>query len=826
MNQEVCRVRLIDLPFHADKPFDYFIPPSAGRVRIGDLVAVPFGGGNRTSLALVTELREPEGERPLKPIHGAVYPEYALDESTMGLVRFLSEQTLCSYGEAVKAVLPLSAFVHLQDAYYPCEGAVPETDFQTALLEFLKTHPGASEAQIFRGLGERAAQTLKELLRTGKAERRMSAQEHGRKMREEVSLTGDADGLLASPACKRSKKRAAVVSFLAEHGEVGFERLKEEYALTRAQLLTMEELGLLRVRRTDVYRKPYAAVLPDERALTLSEEQRAAKDTLCAMSDTGKACAALLYGVTGSGKTHVIRAVMDHVIAQGKGVILLVPEISLTPQTVQLFSSWFGDRVAVIHSALSAGERFDAWRRIRAGEVDVCIGTRSAVFAPFANLGLIVLDEEQEHTYKSDQNPKYHARDVARYRCAKSDALMLLASATPSVESFYKAQNGKYQLVRLSSRYGQATLPETIMADLRADVQAGNLSILGSRLQKELEQNLQAGEQSILFVNRRGYHNYLSCNQCGAVKRCPHCSVSLTYHTRGRYRAREDESVPAAHARNGYLTCHYCGYRERVPEQCPECGNTRMQFFGFGTQMAENSLQDAYPEARVLRMDADTTQGKFAYEQMLDRFRASEGDILLGTQMVTKGHDFPNVTLVGVLSADASLYLDDYRANERTFSLITQVIGRAGRAAKAGRAVIQTYSPDHAVLRLAAAQDYDGFYRDEIAMRRALVFPPFCDIVLFSFSCAFEPELLRISTLFATTMQKLLESEPYKQVRLQAFGPFEAPIYKKQDQYRLRLVVKCKSGPLTRSMFAELLQKFGREQKKVSIQVDINPSNL
>ncbi|MBQ8697149.1 MAG: primosomal protein N', partial [Clostridia bacterium] len=497
-----------------------------------------------------------------------------------------------------------------------------------------------------------------------------------------------------------------------------------------------------------------------------------------------------------------------------------------TPQTVGIFSRVYGERIAVIHSGLSAGERFDEWRRIREGKVDVCIGTRSAIFAPFPNLGLVVMDEEQEHTYKSDQNPKYHARDVARFRCATHGALMLLASATPSLESFHRAQTGRYTLVRLTERYGEARLPEVVLADLRADAKAGDDSIMGSVLRAELEKNLREGEQSILFVNRRGYNNFLSCNMCGSVRLCPHCSVSLTYHAKGRYRALEGESIPASRARNGYLTCHYCGYREAVPASCPECGNKVLQFMGFGTQLAENYLQDNYPDARVLRMDADTTQNKFSYDEILGDFRETGADVLLGTQMVTKGHDFPDVTLVGVLSVDSALYLDDYRANERAFSLVTQVVGRAGRAEKAGRAVIQTYSPDHALLRRAAEQDYDGFYRDEIALRRALVFPPFCDMVLFSFSASGEETVLSGSTRFAERMKECLSKEEWQGIDLQAFGPFESPIYKKQDRYHMRLVIKCIANAKTRSLFAHLLRSYSADNKKLNIQIDINPTNL
>ncbi|MCI8590447.1 MAG: primosomal protein N' [Clostridiales bacterium] len=828
MKPSFCSVRILDLPFHIDRPFDYYIPLPIKEIKLGDFVAVPFGGSNRTSLGVVTHLfgqTEMENDK-IKPIYKVVYREFALCQAQMDLVQFMCDQTLCSYGDAVKAVLPVSSFSKLTDVYYPTKQLnKPES----ALFSFIQKNPGVSAKELEKKLGEGVRKELKKLVSDGMLRQEIAVADKNRKYEELVSLSLDREEIEQILSGKKkigSKKRVAIIEHLYDAGTLSFETLKSSHGLTRSQLTSMSDAGLITICKIDKYRQPYALNQEAESEFTLSPEQQEASDQLCALVDEEKANAALLFGVTGSGKTQVIKSVIDHVLANGQGVIMLVPEIALTPQMVSTFAGWYGDRIAVMHSGLSAGERFDAWRRIKNGKADICLGTRSAIFAPFENLGLIVMDEEQEHTYKSDQNPKYHARDIARFRCAKAGALMLLASATPSIESFYKAKSNIYHLITLRSRFNQNALPETILADMRQDAQEGNTSAIGHILAEEIKNNLSHGEQSILFVNRRGYNNFLSCNLCGHVEVCPHCSVSLTYHTRGRYYQNQEENIPSARAKNGYLLCHYCGYKAPVPAKCASCENTQMQFMGFGTQLAENLLQDTFPSARITRMDADTTQNKFAYDEITKNFRNGTSDILLGTQMVTKGHDFPDVTLVGVLEADSSLYLDDYRANERTFSLVTQVVGRAGRANKSGRAIIQTYSPDHSVLQLAARQDYETFYQGEIALRRALVFPPFCDMAVFTFSSRFEENAIKGAALFTEQLKERLTQETYKAVKIQAFGPFEAPIYKKQDTYRMRLILKCVANQATRSLFASLLRSFEKECGKLQVTFDLNPSTL
>ncbi|MBQ0101774.1 MAG: primosomal protein N', partial [Firmicutes bacterium] len=463
-------------------------------------------------------------------------------------------------------------------------------------------------------------------------------------------------------------------------------------------------------------------------------------------------------------------------------------------------------RVAVLHSGLSDGERYDAWKSIRDGKKDMVIGTRSAVFAPFPNLGLIVLDEEHEHSYKSESSPRYHARDIARFRCAATGSTLLFASATPSLESFSKAKEGKYKLVTLSERYGEASLPEIVISDMRG---SNSLTPIGDKLYASLSNVLARNEQAILFINRRGYNNFLSCPVCGKAVSCPHCSVSYTYHSfRNNYN-------------RGYLYCHYCGNKEQVPSKCPSCGNDTLTHVGFGTQMIEEELNRLFPSARVLRMDSDSMSGKMSYDALLGSFRRREADILVGTQMVTKGHDFPDVTLVGVINADGAIYQSSYSASERAFSLFTQVIGRAGRAKKHGQALLQTYSPDFPLFGLVAEGNYEKMYDEEIALRRALSFPPFCNLAVISMSSTDEGLLLDSAHSLAAEIRK------EKTIPMTVFGPIDAPIYKINGVYHTQIVIKCVMNAAMRSFLAEkYAEATEKNGSKISVSLDVDPMNL
>lgn len=826
MPKEYALVYVLDIPYCIDRAYDYYLPPDIRQSVVrGSFVTVPFGAGNRRHLALVCDLKDKTDYKELKPIFSVCPESLSLSEEMLGLCAFLKEMTLCTYGDAIHAMLPLAVLSRFEEYYSVTEKTLPQNpkglDMQALFVyQYIKEHGRLSLTALKTRFRASSADHARKMCELGYLHREteLKSSEAGRQKRS-YSLLADEETLkqelLTKNGTPRSPKCWTLAMTLAENGKMDEEDLLKASKATKAQLKSLLDKELIACHSETVYRLPTAiteASAPSK--ISLNEEQEKALHTLAELFDSGKPNGALLYGVTGSGKTSVMLALIDHVLSSGKGVIVLLPEIALTPQTLSIFCSRYGKRVAVLHSGLSGGERIDAYSLIKDGHADVVVGTRSAVFAPVKNLGLIIMDEEQEHTYKSDMNPKYHARDVARYRCAKTNSLMLLASATPSVESYKKAMDGVYTLVKLGKRYGNARLPEVEINDMRAEIRTGNMAPLGKNLAARLLEAQKKGEQSILFLNRRGYNSFVTCRTCGKPLVCQRCSVSLTYHTkRGSYE-------------EGTLVCHFCGMRTPPPRICPECHGEHLSFVGYGTQRVEHDLSSLLPDAKILRMDTDTTATRSSYEDILGKFRRHEADILLGTQMVTKGHDFPNVTLVGVLLADASLYLDDYRAAERTFSLLTQVIGRAGRADKAGKAVIQTSNPDNEVIRLACAQDYEGFYEREIKLRKLLTFPPFCDIALFNIISQDENELMLACKRFHEDFKARAMKE-YPDMPLVVFGPFEAPVYKVDGKYRMRLVVKCRLNTKCRAFFASLLGEFTKYAGgKTTLTVDLNPTNL
>ena len=744
-----CEVYLLDAPYHLDCPYDYACGEDC---RAGMLVRVPFGRNNSLRNAIVTKIKDTsDTDYALKAVHSRFADEFALSDELLAVARFMKEYTLSTLGEAVRCLLPPGAL-----------SSGPN-------LKVKKTYSLAVSSDLARTA----------LVSTGRA------------------------GI-------RSEGQRAVLRYLIDVGSADGELIRDIPGVSSAHLKALCERGLVRLTESEDIRNPYLHYCRelDKSPIVLSEAQENAYDTIIDLYAEPCARAALLYGVTGSGKTKVIMKAIDRVLDDGRGVIMLVPEIALTPQTLSIFCRRYGERVAVIHSALSQGERQDAYRRIRRGDVDLVIGTRSAIFAPLDNIGMIVIDEEHEHTYKSESDPKYHARDIAAYRMGVHGGLMLLASATPAIESFYKAKTGKYTLVPLRERYGGARLPTAVIVDMREELRLGNTGTVSQRLMNCLCDVKERGEQAILFLNRRGYSTEISCKGCGEVITCPRCSVSLTYHTDG----------------GGRLLCHLCGFSRPLPRTCDACGSDKLSRLGFGTQKLESELSRYLPEMPLMRMDADTTVGKLAYDRMLDGFRRGDADILLGTQMVAKGHDFPRVTLVGVALADTSLYVSDFRAAERAFSLLTQVIGRAGRASDRGIAVIQTFSPNNETLRLACKQDYDAFYEGEIALRRALSYPPFCDMVQLTLTADNEDDLTRASAALHEKIVKRVNEE-YSHLPISVFGPFEAQVYKLNEKYRMRLVVKCRLTRETRALFSSLLSELARE-RQVSLTVDLNPLSV
>ena len=741
-------VYILDAPYHIDRAFDYLSNQTLQR---GSFVRVPFGRANKLRMGIVySESGEMSDEKNIKPVHSVLGDRPPLSEEMLGLCLFLKEYTLCTFGEAVKTVLA----------------------------------PGA------------LADSLNVKVKKSCA----------------LKISGEeAENLLSGKSAIRSEGQKDIIRYLLKIKSADASLVRELAGVTSAHISALRDKGIIEISEEEEIRNPYLRLCEerDTSEIILSPAQSKAYEKIEELYLENAPKAALLFGVTGSGKTKVIMKAIDKAIADGKSVIMMVPEIALTPQTVGIFCKRYGERVAVIHSSLSQGERLDAYRRIQRGDADLVIGTRSAGFAPVKNLGLIVIDEEHEHTYKSESNPKYHARDVASFRAGQNNALMLLASATPSLESYRKAEEGKYALIKLTERYGGATLPEAVIVDMREELRQGNITPISERLLDSLKEVWENEKQAILFLNRRGYNSQISCKSCGDVITCPRCSVSLTYHT-GRD--------------GGKLLCHLCGYTDKVPKACPGCGGESLSFLGFGTQKAEGTLSEYLPDMSIMRMDADTTGGKLSYDRMIDDFRRGSYDILLGTQMVAKGHDFPRVTLVGVVLADSSLYVSDFRASERTFSLLTQVIGRAGRAGAGGKAVIQTYSPTNEIIRLACKQDYEQFYEGEIAIRKELCYPPFCDMVQLTLTGEDEHAvLLSAGELSEKIISKL--SGEYSQVAATVFGPFEAQVYKLNEKYRMRMVVKCRLNRLSRALFHSLLCDFA-SNRSVTLAVDLNPLSI
>ena len=598
--------------------------------------------------------------------------------------------------------------------------------------------------------------------------------------------------------------QAAAMELLATLGECACKELGYYAGATSATLRRLEKLELLTLREQEVLPPPPPAAAADPKPLLLTPQQQVAYDSLSARLQDASPGTALLYGVTGSGKTVAYLRLIDDCLAAGRGAIVLVPEIALTPQLLRQFSARYGARVAVLHSALRISERYETWKRIRSGDADVVLGTRSAVFAPVRDLGLLIVDEEQEHTYRSESAPRYSAHEVARQRAAESGALLLLASATPSTESFYAAQHGRTQLVRLTQRYGGNPLPTVQIVDMRAELAAGNPREISLSLEDAIRRNLDAGKQTILLLNRRGYQTMAQCEDCREVLKCTKCSVPMVYHK-------------AAHK----VLCHYCGSQMEPPTVCPACGG-KLQYRGFGTQKAEEELAKLFPDARVLRMDQDSTAAKDAHEKLLARFANHEYDIMVGTQMVAKGLDFEDVTLVGVLGIDSLLFAQGFRAYENVFSLITQVVGRSGRARDPGFAIIQTTDPDNPVLNLAAAQDYDAFFEQEIAYRKLGLYPPFCGLCVIGFAGAKEIEVARAAARFAALLGQQAAKQP--DLPLRVLGPTPGSIEKINDTYRYKLTIKCRNDRRFRDLVRSTLERYEQEKlpSKATVAVDLH----
>ncbi len=749
MPDAVAKIAVSAATYWIDKPYEYLIPEELkGKAVPGARVLVPFSAGNRRTEGIILALSDKPGYDRLKSILEVLDEEPVLTSQQIQLALFMRERFFCTVYDAVKAILPAGL-------WFDSEGKRRVRD---KTIEIVRIAVSSEEA-------EEAAESLR----------------------------------------KRSPAQARVLRELAPFGEMPLRELLLFTGTARATVNKLISAGILETGHREVFRMPEFDTEERRSMPVLNGEQQTAFNGLVKLAEAGTSSVSLLEGITGSGKTSVYIRLIEQVLRMGKTAVLLVPEIALTPQMLRTFSSYFGRDIAVLHSSLAPGERYDEWKRLKNGLAHVAIGTRSAVFAPVENLGVLIIDEEQETTYRSENNPRYNAKDIAKYRCYKSKCPLVLGSATPDLCTRYQAENGNYHFFRLTKRYNEMQLPEVSVVDMKKELRRGNDGCISSYLRDEIQANIDRGEQSILFLNRRGANKLVTCGACGYIYKCPNCSVSLTYHSVNRS-----------------LMCHYCGYRQRVDDSCPDCGGV-LKYVGAGTQLAEEELHQLFPDAGVIRMDTDVLSAQVTHEQIFEKFRTEKIPIMIGTQMVTKGLNFENVTLVGVLSADQSLYAGDYRATERTFSLITQVIGRSGRGTKPGRAVIQTFTPDNEVIRLAARQDYEDFYASEIKLRGIQSAPPFSDILVLTASGAEERLVVEACRYMKDRLGYLLRE--YRQPVF--LGPTPLPVVKVNNRYRYRVIMKCTADNMIRRAVAEVIRSCSTDKhwRGISFYADNDPEN-
>lgn len=794
-----------------DMLFSYTVPQNMRKVQCGCRVLVPFGKGDSRRIGVVMKLADGDG-LGLKPVLSLVDSDPVLSKEFINLAFYLHDNTFCTYFEAVKAMLPPAMNVTVKEKFRVNRNFNDFKSLDSEATElFGKIQQFSDDAGlndfISNFISENGRKTIDELCENSAiVSDNIFRQKIGDAVMKTVRLT---DKYINCPESFRlTPKQKTVVKFLEENGTASSRETAYMCGVTAVVIANLVRNGAVEEYETEVFRRvdDFSEGRADINKTILSDEQQNAYNLISEQVHKRKPAVFLLHGVTGSGKTSVFEKLISDTVSGGRRVMMLIPEISLTPQVLKRFRSLFGERVAVIHSGLTLGQRLDEYKRIKKGDADIVIGTRSAVFAPLDNIGLIIMDEEGERSYKSDITPRYNAHDVAKQRCAYHGSTLLLASATPSIESYYLAEKGLYNLIKMKKRYRNIPLPEVSIVDMGEERADGNITEFSRTLVDEINLNLQNGEQTILLLNRRGYHTIISCVDCYQPVYCPNCSVPLTYHRK-----------------NGRLMCHYCGYSGELVKKCPSCNSERLKSMGFGTQKLEEELNMYFPTARVLRMDADTTFSRYSYEKNFTDFRNGEYDIMIGTQMIGKGLDFPNVTLVGVLSIDKALYAGDFRSYERTFSLITQVVGRSGRSLKRGRAILQTFIPDHYIINLSAGQDYENFYKEEIALRRTMIFPPVCDMCAFCFSGTDDTQVKKgADAVLGLMRESLREINPKTPVRV--LGPVKCSYGKINGRYRWRIIVKCKNNPEIRGFISGVLKKSAKlkDMSGISLYADMN----
>lgn len=811
----VAKIAVSAANFAIDKPYSYAIPAGMA-LQPGMRVIVPFGRGNRRCEGIVLELSEEEA-RGLKTVEERLDEYSVLSETMLRLAAFLRERYFCTFYDAARAMLPAGLWFRKKETLsLTGDDSWKTADIRQkdalALLQLLEQFGGEAPENTLReaiGDEERFRKAVSYLSRKKWVDARQEFSRRASDKTEKMAELAVSVESAMEYAAQRPKSALMQKNVLELLCTVGRAPVKEILYYTGASMATVKRLSDLGyVNLTEEPALRLREILPTVAAtpIVLTDEQAAAFQGLSAQLDRENPGTALLYGVTGSGKTSIYLKLIQKTLDEGKSAILLVPEIALTPQLLGLVAAYFGDTTAILHSSLPMAERYDQWKRIRSGDARVVVGTRSAIFAPCRNLGLVILDEEQEHSYKSENAPRYAAKEVAIWRGYREGALVLLGSATPTVESMYRAKNGDYALYTLKNRFNGRELPNVDIVDMGEELRDGNDTSLSYPLQAALEETFQAGKQAILFLNRRGNSRALVCVDCRESPECPRCSARLTYHSA-----------------NERLMCHYCGYSRPVPNLCPHCGGP-LKRVGVGIQKVEQELHDRFPNIQVERMDADTVTAVNTHEAILDRFRTEKIPVLLGTQMVAKGLNLPNVTLVGVLDGDMSLYAGSFRAAETTFDLLTQVVGRAGRGKAEGRAILQTLVPEHPVIRLAAMQDYDGFYDLESRLRQVQSLPPFGDCCQVTFSGPEEQRVLRAAAAYRAGLCAILAGEDYQDEKCTVLGPAPCPVPKINFQYRYRLTLRCRLDRKMRLLVAHLLRQASQDKQNrgVSVYADAN----
>lgn len=812
----IAKIAVASAAYCVDRPYDYLVPEKfVPDVLPGVRVVVPFGSGNRRSEGIVLAVTGESAFDKLKSVESVLDEKPVLNSEMLHLALWMRERFFCTVYDSVKAMLPAGLWYSVSAVYRASPdferdnayASVGKSAVKKRILDIIYAHGGACEfGEIASAMGDKdPTSALSSLVKAGLLITDGKAVRHvGDKTVEMAQLIIPAEDAMRIAASKRRRApmQASIIELMCTVGRASVREICYFTGAGKRSVYALAGDGVIDISEEEAFRRPEYTVGESKPIPELNQSQKNAFDGIRALCGHG-ADAALLFGVTGSGKTSVYVHLISDALKRNKTAILLVPEIALTPQMLSTFSSYFGEDIAVLHSSLDIGERYDEWKRIKSGQARVVIGTRSAVFAPVSDLGMIIIDEEQEESYKSDNSPRYHARDIAKYRCAQNGALLLLASATPDICSRYSAETGKYHYFVLPERFNKMELPEVRIVDMKSELRRGCGGSISTVLRDELESNISRGEQSILFINRRGSSKLITCAECGYTYKCPNCSVSLTYHSANRR-----------------LMCHYCGHSQPADAVCPECGG-KLSFTGDGTQKVAEELESIFPGIEVLRMDTDTVSANGSHEAILSRFRDSNIPIMVGTQMVTKGLNFENVTLVGVISADQSLYCGDYRAAERTFSLITQVVGRSGRGAKSGRAVIQTFTPDNQTIYQASMQDYDSFYASEIELRSLTGSPPFAELFSVTASGAVEAEVERC----CRSMRDIFVSKLSGVGGIRILGPAPLPVVKVNNRYRYRLTIAAQSTKTVRKLISDMLVyvSTNKKFKGVSVFADIDP---